>query len=240
VLSNDPVEIGDFVTSTRVVELVAGLPFLLGTVILPVMTVAARDDPRRMRYINARMTETMALGGVLVAIVVSFAARPVILALGGDEYEGAVGVLQLQCLAVVTIFLAAAWNQTLVGLGRVRPLVVTTGAGLTAVIVAGLALIPTMDAEGAALAAVIADLVLCVATYLALRRAGPGRELSLRPVMRIGVAAVPAVLVGLIPGLPDVVSAGAAGVVFVVSALLLKAVPSELLDAAKNLRGSRT
>jgi O-antigen/teichoic acid export membrane protein len=238
VLSNDPVEIGDFVTSTRVVELVAGLPFLLGTVILPVVTVAARDDPRRMRYINARMTETMALGGVLVAIVVSFAARPVILALGGDDYEGAVGVLQIQCLAVVTIFLAAAWNQTLVGLGQVRALVVTTAAGLTAVVVAGVALIPALDAEGAALAAVIADIVLCLATYLALRHAGPGRELSLGPVLRIGVAAVPAVLVGFVPGLPDVVSALAAGAVFVATAVALKAVPAELVDAARNLRGS--
>lgn len=238
-LSDDPVEIGDYVTSTRVIELVAGLPFLLGTVILPVLTVAARDDQTRMRYINARMTETLALGGVLLAIVVSFAARPIILLLGGDEYEGAIPVLQLQCLAVVTIFLASAWNQTLVGMGRVRALVVTTGAGLTAVVVAGLALIPPFDAEGAAGAAVIADLVLCIATYVALRRAGPGRELALRRLLLVVVAAIPAVAIGLVPGLPDVLSAAVAGAAFVAAALVLKAVPSELVGAATNLRGSR-
>jgi O-antigen/teichoic acid export membrane protein len=238
-LSDSAVEIGDYVTSTRVVELVAGLPFLLGTVILPVLTVAARDDQVRMRYINARMTETMALGGALVAIVVSFGADPIVVALGGDEYEGAVGVLQIQCLAVVTIFLASAWNQTLVGMGHVRALVVTTGAGLTAVVVAGVALIPSLDAEGAAIAAVIADLVLCVATYIALRRSGPARDLSASRLLRVALAAVPAVGVGLIPGVPDAVSALAAGVVFVVAALALRAVPTELVGAVRDLRGSR-
>jgi O-antigen/teichoic acid export membrane protein len=237
-LSDDPVEIGDYVTSTRVVELVAGLPFLLGTVILPVLTVAARDDLVRMRYINARMTETMALGGVLVALVVSFGADPIVLALGGDQYEGAVGVLQIQCLAVVTIFLASAWNQTLVGMGRVRALVVTTGAGLAAVVMAGVVLIPSLDAEGAALAAVIADLVLCLATYVAIRRVGPGRDVSPARLLRVTAAAVPAVAVGFVPSVPDVVSAVAAGAVFVAAALVFKAVPGELLGAVRDLRGS--
>jgi O-antigen/teichoic acid export membrane protein len=237
-LSDDPVEIGDYVTSTRVVELVAGLPFLLGTVILPVLTVAARDDQVRMRYINARMTETMALGGILVALVVSFGADPIVIALGGDQYKGAVEVLQIQCLAVVTIFLASAWNQTLVGMGQVRALVVTTGTGLAAVVIAGVALIPSLDAEGAAIAAVIADLVLCVATYVALRRAGPGRDLPLSRLLRVAGAAVPAVAVGLVPGVPDVVNALAAGAVFVVAAALLRAVPSELVGAIRDLRGS--
>jgi O-antigen/teichoic acid export membrane protein len=237
-LSDDPVEIGDYVTSTRVVELVAGLPFLLGTVILPVLTVAARDDEVRMRYINARMTETMALGGILVALVVSFGADPIVVALGGDQYRGAVDVLQIQCLAVVTIFLASAWNQTLVGMGRVRALVVTTGTGLAAVLIAGVALIPSLDAEGAAIAAVIADVVLCVATYVALRRAGPGRDLPLSRLLRVAAAALPAVAVGLVPGVPDVASAVAAGAVFVGAAVLLRAVPSELVGVLRDLRGS--
>jgi O-antigen/teichoic acid export membrane protein len=235
-LSDDPREVGYYVTSTRVVELVAGLPALLGMVILPVLTVAARDNPGRMRYINERMTEAVAVGGVLVAIVVFFAAEPIVLALGGEEYEGAVGPLRIQCLAAITIFLAAAWNQTLVGMGLVRVLIVTTSAGLTAVVVAGLVLIPMFESEGAATAAVIADLVLCVATYVALFRAGPGRDLSVARLIRVVVAAVPAVGLGLVPGMSDVVSAVAAGLVFVGAALLLRAVPSELIDA---VRGSR-
>ena len=114
-LSDDPLEVGYFVTSTRVVELLAGLPALLGAVILPVLTLAARDDPQRMQYMTARLTEAMALGGVLVALAVAFAAPSIITVLGGTEYEGAVGVLQLQCLALVTLFVAASWNQTLIG-----------------------------------------------------------------------------------------------------------------------------
>ena len=52
-------EIGYYVTSTRIVELFVGLPFLLITVSLPVMTRAARDDEGRVNYVTARTTEIM-------------------------------------------------------------------------------------------------------------------------------------------------------------------------------------
>ena len=177
-LAASEAEVGNYVTSTRVVELVAGLPFLLVSVVLPVQAVAALHDPERVRYITARMTETMAVGGILVALFVSFAADPIIRILGGDEYAGAVPVLQIQCLAIVTIFLAAAWNPAIVALGHAKALVATTGTGVVVVLVAGVVLIPRHDAQGAAVAAALADLALCIATYVALRRASPDTQLA--------------------------------------------------------------
>jgi hypothetical protein len=74
---------------------------------------------------------------------------------------------------------------------------------------------------------------------VALRSAGPGRDLSITPLLRVVGVALPAVAVGLIPGVPDVVSALAAGAVFVVAALILRAVPSELIGVVRDLRGFR-
>ena len=235
-LAASEAEVGNYVTSTRVVELVAGLPFLLVSVVLPVQAVAALHDPERVRYITARMTETMAVGGLLVALFVSFAAAPIVLVLGGDEYAGAVPVLQIQCLGVVAIFLAAAWNPAIVALGHAKSLIATTGAGLLVVVVAGVVLIPPYDAQGAAVAAALADLALCVATYIALRRSSPRAQLAGGRLARIALAAVPAIAVGLVPGVPDALSAVAASAVFVGAALALKAIPSELLDGARALR----
>ena len=71
-------EIGYYVTSTRIVELFVGLPFLLITVSLPVMTLAARDDEGRVNYVTARTTEILAIGGVLIALVLAIAADPLV------------------------------------------------------------------------------------------------------------------------------------------------------------------
>ena len=104
------------------------------------------------------------------------------------------------------------------------------------VVAAGLVLIPSFDADGAAVAAVLADVTLCAASYAALRRAGPGRALPLANLARIAVAALPAIAIGAAAALPPIASAVAAVLVFVGGAVVLKAVPSELLHALPRRR----
>ncbi len=231
-ISGDAEQIGLYVTSARIVEVFVGLPFLLITVSLPVLSVAARDDNARLEYVTARTTEVMALGGVLIALVLAIAARPIVLALGGASYEDAVPVLQIQSLALITIFLTAAWNPTLLGMGRTRSLVIASGIGVAAVFAAGFALIPPLEAQGAAIAAVAADVVLCGVTYGMLRRAGPGRRLPHGALGRIALAALPAAALALIPGVPPLVLAVAAGALFTGLAVALHVVPPEIVDAA--------
>ena len=112
-------------------------------------------------------------------------------------------MLQVQCFAAITVFLIAAWQPTLFGMGRVRASAVAIAVGLATLLVAGLVLIPPFEAMGAAIAAVVADVTLCVAVYVALRLAGPGPWLSsVDRILRVAVAAGIAVGVGLIPGVP--------------------------------------
>jgi O-antigen/teichoic acid export membrane protein len=236
VLTDDEREIGLLVASARVVEVVVGLAFLLVTVILPVMTVAARDDARRLAYVTRRMTEVMAIVGLLAVLFLFFAAEPVMVALGGSQYEGAASVLQIQCLALFTIFVSAAWTPVLVSMGRQRLLVATTSFGLVALIVAGVALIPPYEAEGAAVAAVVADALLCFVTFLALRATGAASAISALALARILLAAIPGVLVGALLPVGDLVAGVLAAATFAGFALVLGAMPSEMIDAARGLR----
>jgi O-antigen/teichoic acid export membrane protein len=229
----DDEQTGLFVTSTRIVELLAGLPMLLAGVALPVVAVAARDNPGRLRYVLQRMTEVAALLGVMIAVVTAFAAEPVIVALGGDQYRDAAPVLRIQAVALVTIFLAQAWSTAIVASGRQRALIWVTGLGLVAVIALGLALVPAFDAEGAALAVAIADAAMTAGTLVALRRAGPGRELSYGFVPRVALAGAVAALVPLALGLPDVAATLLACLLYAAAALVLRLVPGEVLDAAR-------
>ena len=85
-LLTDDVETARFVTSARIFELLIGLPLLMTGVVLPVMTVAARDDPGRLRYVTQRLTEVAALAGGLICLVLILGARPILVLLGGAQY----------------------------------------------------------------------------------------------------------------------------------------------------------
>jgi O-antigen/teichoic acid export membrane protein len=230
-VSGRPSQVGYYVTSTRVLELVGGLPFLVVAVVLPVVTVAARDDHERLVYMTSRIAQAMALVGVLVALLLWTLAGPIIAVFGGPEYAPAAAVLQIQGFASITIFLTAAWQPALVAMHRLRALAISMITGVAAVVIAGLILIPPFQAQGAAVAAVIGDTVLCGAVYVAIRGGKTGDWLPAEGVLRIAGAAVPAVAAGLIPGLPSVVRAVLVAGVFVAVAALLRAIPSELTDA---------
>lgn len=227
-------ETARFVTSVRIFELLAGLPIMMTGVILPVLSVAARDNPARLRYVTQRLTEAAALAGVLLWLVLAFGAESILVALGGEEYRTVGPVLRLQAPMILTLFLVSAWNPALIALGHQRAMAIATATGLVTAIVGGLVLIPLLEADGAAVAAVVAELVNAGAALYLLRRAGPGRELHWRSwVPRAALSAGLAVAAGLAAPGPEWASALAAAVVFVLAAFATRAVPPEVLQAAR-------
>jgi O-antigen/teichoic acid export membrane protein len=235
-LEDSATEVGYYVTSARIIELFLGLPMMLVGVVLPVLSVAARDDEGRLHYVSSRMAQVLALLGVLLALVLAAGAEPVILVLGGDEYLGAARVLQIQSFVLVTLFVTGAWITTLVGMGRTRALVVCTAIGVAAVVILGAALIPPLGADGGAIAAVAADLVFCGAVFVALRRAGPGRTIPAKPFLRIAAAAAPPLLVVVASPLPAAADTVVVALLFPVLAAAFGAVPSEITDRLRALR----
>jgi O-antigen/teichoic acid export membrane protein len=232
-LSSSAHQVGYYVASTRLVELVGGIPFFVVSVVLPVVTVAARDDHERLVYMTARVADVMMIAGVLIALLLWALATPLIELLGGAQYKPAVPALQIQCFAAVTFFLTAAWQPALLAMNRIRSFSVAMIVGVTALVASALVLIPEFQAKGAAVSAVVGDVALCVSVYVAVRRAGPGEWLDFGTAGRVAVAAAAGVAVGVIPGVPDVVSAAAVAIVYIAVVLALRAVPSEILDALR-------
>jgi O-antigen/teichoic acid export membrane protein len=229
VISNE-VETGRFTTSARIVELAISLPLLLTGIVLPVATLAARDDPERLRMLTGRLTQVAFVGGGLVVLALVCAARPIMLVLGGHAFLDAVPVLQIQCLAVFTTFLSAAWSPVLIALGRQRDLAVTTGVGLAIALGAGALLIPPFGAEGGAAAAAIADAALALMFVYVLRRSGHGPRLPAGLVVRLLLLTAVGVAAALAPGLPPIPHALAATAVFAGAAFALRVIPGEIID----------
>ncbi|HEX7300713.1 MAG TPA: oligosaccharide flippase family protein [Solirubrobacteraceae bacterium] len=228
----DDVQTGLFVTSARIMEMLGGLPFLIGSVILPVVSVAARDDRGRLEYVLARTTESSLLLGSLLAVVLLLGAHPLTILLGGSAFAGAAPVLRTQAPAIITIFLVQAWITFLIGDGRQRQLVRCVVVGLVALVVAGVALIGPYGARGAAGAAVLADVVYATAVYVAVRRL-PGRPVPVHRgfCARLVVVIAVALGAGWASGLPDALAAVVAATVFVTLAAVLRMVPVDFYTA---------
>src|SRR5207244_4341782 len=106
------------------------------------------------------------------------------------------------------------WTAALLALGRQRDLILTNALALLGVAAFAAVLVPAFGAKGGAAASVLGDALLASLIYWRLSRAtgrvmvGPGF------LLRVAGAAAVASVALLIPGLPDLVSAGLAGAVF--------------------------
>jgi len=229
-LLTDDYQTGLFVTASRVFEMAYAVPVLLVTVILPVMTVAARDDRARLRFVTQRMTEAMTLAGVAVGLLVAGAAEPIVVLLGQAQYEPAAPVLQILAIALVSLFVGSSWSPVLIATGNQRYLAIASGIGLLVVVVLGLVLLPTLDAEGAAIAFAAADWVLLAVTFVFLRRTGHGAHLDFRFVLRLLPLTAVAAAIVFVPWASEAVTTAVGVVAFAAGTLVLRLVPDEVLD----------
>ena len=229
-LISSPQQTGYFGGSLRAMEALIFIPILVAGVALPLLTATARDDISRLRYAIAGLGEGAVIAGVLVVLVTVRAAEPVMAAIGGEAFRPSGAVLRIQVGALLFIALYQIWTVSLIALGRQRQLILTNALGLLGVAVLAAALVPSLGARGGAMASVLGDALLAALIYWRLRRfAGPVR---LRPgfLVRVAAAAAPAAAALLIPGLPDLVAAALAGVLFLAVGWLIGMVPKELRE----------
>ena len=222
---------GLFATSFRIFELLVGLPTVLLAIALPLLSVAGDEDRERFRYGFGRLTEIALLVWLFQAVVTVALAEPAVRLLGGEEYEGAGPILQIQALALVGVFLAQTWTVGLVALRRQRAVAVANAFALVVVVVTGVGLVLAYEAKGAAAAGVVTESLLAVALYVALVRLEPEVAPSLRFAWRPLLAAGLAAAVLLVPGLGGWLAGLAVAAAFVAVAFAVRAVPAEVLPA---------
>ena len=197
-------ETGYYGISFRIFLVVVNIPVLIVTSALPVLARAARDDPKRLSYALQRLLEIGAILGVWIALVLIFGAKVAIGIVGGREYAPAVGVLQIQSVAIIGTFIAFTLGFVLLSLGQSRALLIANVLALALSITLTLALVPSVGAKGAAAATVAGEFALALFYGVALfgRRLVSG--VSGRFVGPVALAAAPAAALVLIPGLRDI------------------------------------
>src|SRR5439155_15156781 len=222
---------GYFGASFRIVDVVVGVPALMVGAAFPILARAARDDHARLAYGVDRVFAACLIFGAWVGLGLVFAADTAIDIVGGVEFDPAAKVLRLQAVGVTAAFVNALWAYTLLGLDRLRAVLVLNVGALTlnAALVAVLA---SLDgARGAAIATSTAELVNAIAFPLVILARHPDLRPSLAVVPKVAAAFALACAFALLPLGPEIVLVAVQSVVFFAVVLALGAVPRELLDA---------
>jgi O-antigen/teichoic acid export membrane protein len=228
----DESETGIYGAAYRIVETVGVIPWLLVSSGFPILARAARDDAGRLRYGLQKLFEVSALLGALVALSVAIGAQFAIDVVAGPKFQDSVPVLRLQSLSLVTAFLVATWSFALLSLKKFTALLIPNAAATVAAAVLTLVLVPPLGAEGAALATFGAEAVLAFGYLIALRRVDRTLVPSFAILPRLAPGIAAAVAIGVwVPAHPVILVALAALAYFGL-ALLFRAVPPELFNAA--------
>ena len=230
-LISNPTQTGYFGLSLRAMETLIFMPILVAGVALPLLTRAAHEDPARLRNAVKGLSEGAVIAGVLIVVVTIRAAEPLMVIIGGSAFRPAGAVLSIQVAALLFIALYQIWTAGLLAVGRQRELILTNALALLGVGVFAALLIPSFGAEGGAAASVLGDALLASLIYWRFSRAAGRVMISPRFLLRVAVAAAVASAALLIPGLPGLVAAALAGLLFLGVGQLIGMVPKEVHEA---------
>lgn len=225
-------ETGLYGTAFRVVELFIGIPPIVIGVALPLLAVAGAEDLDRLMYATRRLLEVALVASMGLALIVTILAEPTLRLLGGEEYVGATRLLQTQIWALVPLAAGNVLALTLISLRRQRDIALANALALAVVLTAGLGLISAYGGEGAAVAGLVAESTLLVASIAFLAAAHRSILPRVRIVWRPLVALAAGFATIFIP-LPPWVDGAVAATVFTVVAFTVGAVPREIIVALR-------
>lgn len=226
---------GFFAISFRVMEILVTVPLLLLGSAFPIVARAANTDQERFAFASRRLFELSVYAGSLGTLCLVLLAPFAIEVLTGSSDHPSVVVLQIQSLAIALSFVAVAATYMLLGLRRHRQTLFANCLSLAVAVILAFVLIPPFAAEGAASAAVVAELTLAISsTLLLVRRGGPRLPYSSLPVAL--VAAGCGCAAGTLAAIHPLADSAIAGAVFLAVLALLGRFPPEAVDLLRNLR----
>jgi O-antigen/teichoic acid export membrane protein len=230
-LISSPQQTGYYGGSLRAIEVPVNISILVAGVALPLLAAAARDDLVRLRYAIGGLSQGAVVAGVLVVLVMARAAEPLMAIIGGPSFRPAGAVLSIQVGVLLFNALYQIWTASLLALHRQRELILTNALALVGMAVFATLLVPPFGAKGGAAASVLGDALLAALIYWRLHAAIGRVMVGFGFLARVVVAAAFACVPLLLGGLPDLVAAGLAGLLFLGVGQLIGIVPEELRDA---------
>jgi O-antigen/teichoic acid export membrane protein len=226
---------GLFATSFRVTQVALGIPILLLTAIFPLMSHEGADsEPGAGGMVGKVFTVALTLG-IWMSLTMALGARFITDVIAGGNGRGAASVLRIQGAVLTASFISTSSALGLISLRRYRPLIVASSSALALNVALGLLLIPGLGAQGGALADVITEVLVAIGLTAVLIRAVPRHGIRLSVVPPLLTASGLSCAVLLLP-VSSLARALLATIVYFAALLVMRAIPEEVIDAARRLR----
>lgn len=230
-----------FGASFRVIEVLVGVPSLIAGAAFPILArTASQGDEVRLQYAAGRLVEGTLVLGTFLSLMLVLAAKPVIDVLGGAAFAKSVPVLRIQGLALMATCVAVSAGYVLLAMHRHRAILIANAAALLMSVLASVVLISLLDAQGGAIAVVLAEFALAGTQVTMLIKARPQlrRAFLVRPLAIVAVGAATSA-VALLPVIPALGKAALGAIVFAALLALVGLFPPEIRELLGNLRRSR-
>ncbi len=225
-------ETGYYSAAFKIVEVLTTVPWLLAASGLPILARAARDDSVRLSYAVQRLFEVGLILGVWMSASTIVGAKLGIDVVAGAEFHPAIGVLEIQALAIVTSFIAAILGYALLSLRQYRQLLRANALAVLIVTVLSFLLIPAYGARGAAIAPTVAEACLGFAYAVSLARSDARLHLSLKMVPRLVIGlCVSLAVVYALPVSSELIKLFVLAMVYFPLLYMFKVIPLEVVGA---------
>jgi len=223
-------ETGYYGLSLGVVDVFIPVATLIAGSAFPILARAADTDRQRLGFAFRQLFDVAVIIGIGTAFILVAGAGPIVLFLGGPDFEPTVPVLRIQGLAVAATFLVTLFGYMLWVVRARRQLVIGNLFGLAAAVGLTAALIPRWEAQGAALAMLVAESSLAAWLGVALLGNRPDLRPQLRTVAKASVAVIVAACIALAP-FPPLVGVTVGTAAYLVVLLVLRAIPIDIWRA---------
>lgn len=225
---------GLFATSFRVTQAALAVPGLLLTAVFPLMSRRGLRGAGPGGTLG-RLFTVAVIFGVWMSLATALGAGFIIDVIAGSHGRGSIPVLRIQGLMFIVSFVFTTNALYLVSIRRYRPLIVAGSSALVLNIALALILIPSRGAQGGAIADVVTETLAAVGLTIAVMRSVPEHRISLSFVPALVLACAASAVVLLLP-IGSLAQALGATVIYFGVLLLTRAIPEEIVDAARRLR----
>lgn len=218
---------GLFSAAFRITEVVAGIPPIVISSALPLLSRAAQFDRARLAMVVQRMFEAAIAAAAGIAVAEGLGARLALDVVAGAHFRDSVPVLQIQAATIVFSFPLTIFAFAMLALRQRRIQLVLSAVGLAVALVLSIVLAGPYGARGGAIALVGAEAAMAVGFWVALNRID-GIHISLGVLPRVALAATVAVAVPLLASLPSLWAAVVGEVIYIALLAATGALPSEI------------
>jgi O-antigen/teichoic acid export membrane protein len=229
-LTASPVQTGYFATSFRITEVLIGIPVLVVSAAFPILARAARDDAERFVSASGRIFELALLAGTWMVLCLEVGAGFAIHVIAAGKADPSIAVLRIQGLALIASFAIVACGFPVLSMRRYRGVIYSNLGALAVSAALTLALVPSLGARGAAIAAVVAETGLAIAVAIVLVRSQHEVRLPLSVIPVAALAGGAGLLVGLLLPIHPLLGALVASVVYFGVLRLLGRFPGEVAE----------